>query len=136
MGLEPPSTEPDGADMKTQGLPPHRVIPAMPSPPVDSPKGNSRQGLAFGRIMKVAALNHRLCQSPELSVGQALQHLNNNARSVNERLENLLSGDPLSNSRLLSLQGMMLNFNRELTAVSKIVEQFVNGIKTTLNTRV
>lgn len=91
---------------------------------------------SFEKILK-SRFRRRETSDPERStVLESLNRLGERSREINNVLNRLLSGNSLNNSELLALQGVILNFNRDLTTASKLVEQIVGGIKTTLNMQV
>ena len=66
----------------------------------------------------------------------ALSHLTKRSNDINGILSQIQNGKQLSNSDILALQGMMMNFNRDLTTISKIVEHAVGAVKTVVQTQV
>ena len=58
------------------------------------------------------------------------------SEEVSRIFNELNQGKRLSNSELLEIQGRLLNFNLDLTTLSKVVEQTVNAVKTVIQTQV
>jgi len=88
----------------------------------------SQEATRIGRSDQPGSLMH--------SVTKMLHHLNMRNQEINGLLNRVLRNQKIPASDLLALQGMMLNFSREVTAVSKIVESLVSSIKSTIQTQV
>jgi len=97
----------------------------------------SKKGSAKAKFEKIfkKTQNSQLAASTK-GFSDALCHLKSRSNDINKLLSQLKCGKSMSNADLLSLQGIMMNYERDLTAISKIVEHAVGAVKTTIQTQV
>ncbi|MGB3975099.1 MAG: hypothetical protein WBM02_01755 [bacterium] len=62
-----------------------------------------------------------------------LQDRNN---ELNRLIQHVLDGNKVDSGEMLALQGKILNFSRDITAVSKVIESLVSSLKTLMQTQV
>ena len=134
--METGTTQQDGARM---------TIPAIRIPTegsgsvqraVHRSAGSGSNGVQFDRMLNSIHQNHSGSAPRQATLTGALNRISDRSREINSLLDALVSGRTMNSGQLLAVQGIMMNFNRDLTAVSKIIDLCVNGIKTTLNTQV
>lgn len=63
-------------------------------------------------------------------------HLQEKNIELNRLIQRALDGENLDTGEMLTLQGKILNFTRDITAVSKIVESMVSNVKTLMQTQI
>ncbi len=70
------------------------------------------------------------------SLEQTLERLRIGRIRLDDLLERLQDGHPVGEPEMVLIQGMMLSTSRDIEMISKMVEQLVSGIKTTMQTQV
>lgn len=69
-----------------------------------------------------------------------MSHMLSTLHSGKDRLDILLnklqSGNSITEADMITIQSVLLSTSREIEAVGKIVEHFVSGVKTTMQTQV
>ncbi|MBN1297420.1 hypothetical protein JXA80_11615 [bacterium] len=113
--------------------------PSMASPRIPLNNGSpvaSTGPAEFGRIFQQTLQESTRGQTMTHTLISVLDRLNDKSIKVTELLQKVISGQEMKPCDLLAVQGVMLNFNRDLTLVSKLLEQIVNGIKNIIQTQV
>jgi hypothetical protein len=67
---------------------------------------------------------------------KVIRQLHTRNSELNRLLEQVVNGTRMETGEMLALQGLILNFTRDITAVSKVVESLMTGLKTILQTQV
>lgn len=67
---------------------------------------------------------------------EMIQQLNKRNSELHRLLEQVINGKQIETGDMLALQGLILNLTRDITAVSKVVESIMTGLKTILQTQV
>ncbi len=70
------------------------------------------------------------------SLEQTIERLRNGQSRLDNLLERLQDGHPVGEPEMILIQGMLLATSRDIELISKMVEQLVSGIKTTMQTQV
>ncbi len=108
--------------------------------PVSSKQSEKFQSLLKDKIDVASDPSLKKVDGQQISnastLKKSLMELNTRQYEIQKVADDILNGKKFSSREMIAIQAKLLQYNQEMQTVSKVVEQLVNGIKTTMQTQV